>query len=159
MLKEDTLKNDFYFHLRNKLGEVFDDNDIRIFTEFRNDKFKGNIPDMVIAQVDFWKETGSNYFGDDIEECLAVIEFKFKTGYNSSKAIYDDYDKMKKYVQEFDVTGNLYMATIWEYEDDPVNWERKNSAWAKNRLTELNASYKRGTTEMNFYIIDHKSKT
>lgn len=132
LLKEDTLKNAFYFHLRRKLGALFDKNDIRIFTEFTDDKFKGTgcRPDMVIAKVDFDKD--DKYYGNYIEECLSVIEFKYKAGYNSSNDIFKDYEKLHKYAQKLGVECNLYMATIWEYEDDETNWERKNAAWAKN---------------------------
>lgn len=156
LLKEDTLKNSFYFHLRTKLGKIFDENDIRLFTEFTDDKFRGSgcIPDMVIAKVDFDKD--ERYYGDYIEECLCVIEFKYKTGFNSADLIYKDYEKMCKYVKELDVNCKLYMATIWEYEDKPKNWTRKNAAWAKNLLTELNASYELGTTDMRFYVFEHK---
>mgnify|MGYP007112587977 CR=1 FL=1 len=63
---------------------------------------------------------------------------------------------MCKYVKELDVNCKLYMATIWEYEDKPTNWTRKNAAWAKNLLTELNASYELGTTDMRFYVFEHK---
>ena len=156
LLKEDTLKNSFYFHLRTKLGKIFDENDIRIFTEFTDDKFRGSgcIPDMVIAKVDFDKD--ERYYGDYIEECLCVIEFKYKTGFSSADVIYKDYEKMCKYVKELDVNCKLYMATIWEYEDKPTNWTRKNAAWAKNLLTELNASYEIGTTDMRFYVFEHK---
>jgi hypothetical protein len=47
------------------------------------------------------------------------------------------------------------MATIWEYEDDETNWARKNAAWAKNTLTELNASYEREFGDMRFYVWEH----
>ncbi len=156
LLKEDTLKNSFYFHLRMKLGDIFYKNDIRIFTEFTDDKFKksGFRPDMVIAKMNFEKD--GTYYGDDVEECLCVIEFKYKTGYNSVNSIFEDYKKLRNYTQTLGVDCKLYMATIWEHEDDPVNWERKNAAWAKNRLTELNASYKRGTQDIQFYVFEHK---
>ena len=157
LLKEDTLKNSFYFHLRTKLENIFDKNNVRIFTEFTDNKFKksGFRPDMVITKMNFDKD--KKYYGDYVEECLCVIEFKFKTGYNSADTIYNDYQKLCGYTQKLDVDCKLYMATIWEYEDDATNWERKNAAWAKNRLTELNASYIPETTDMRFYVFEHKS--
>ena len=39
LLKEDTLKNSFYFYLRSKLENLFCENNVRIFTEFTDDKF------------------------------------------------------------------------------------------------------------------------
>ncbi len=156
LLKEDTLKNALYFHLRSKLGKVFENNDVRIFTEFTDDKFKGTgcRPDMVIARVDM--NASSKYWGNNVTECLAVIEIKYKAGFTPHHDIIADYEKLKYYVQELGVTAKLYMATIWEYEDDPTNWERKNAAWAKGRLTELNASYARESEgEMRFYVYPH----
>ena len=155
LLKEDSLKNAFYFHLRTKLGRIFYENDIRIYTEFTDDKFNGTRyrPDMVIVKVDFDKET--DLLKECVEECLCVIEFKFKAYFKAQELIYKDFEKLKEYVNKVDNNSKLYMGTIWECEDDPVNWERKNSAWAKNRLTELNASYKRGTNDMQFYIVEH----
>ena len=156
LLKEDTLKNSLYHHLRTKLGKVFDENNIRIFTEFTDDKFKGKHkrPDIVIAKVP--KAQKSCYWGDDVENCLAVIEIKFKSNFQSSEDIYADYDKLKYYKTKLKVDCKLYMATIWEYEDDETNWARKNAAWAKNTLTELNASYERESGDMRFYVWEHK---
>ena len=156
LLKEDTLKNSFYFHLRKKLGKLFDEKDIRIFTEFTDKGFKGTgcRPDMVIARVNL--DDDEEYWGDSVTECLAVIEFKFKSGFNASNDIYKDFKKMRRYANKFKVEGKLYMATIWEYEDDETAWENKNNKWTKDKLVELNASYFRNTEKMNFYIKDHQ---
>ena len=156
LLKEDTLKNALYFHLRNALGELFDQNDVRIFTEFTDEKFKHNRcrPDIVIARVDLDKTV--KYWGDSVTECLAVIEIKFKTGFLPHAEIEADYEKLRYYAEDLGVTGRLYMATIWEYEDDATTWIRKNAAWAKGKVTELNASYERGPNQkMRFYVCNH----
>ena len=52
--------------------------------------------------------------------------------------------------------SNHPLITEKQYEDKPKNWTRKNAAWAKNLLTELNASYELGTTDMRFYVFEHK---
>ena len=155
LLKEDTLKNSIYHHLRSKLGCLFVENDIRIFTEFTDGKFTGTDfrPDLVVAHVDFEQE--KEFYGDYVSECLCVIEIKYKRGYGASKDIYDDYKKLRTYAEDLDVDCKLYMATIWEYEDDETYWEEEDSTWAKGILTELNASYKRETTDMRFYIRKH----
>lgn len=155
LLKEDTLKNAFYFHLRNQLDELLCNNDIRIFTEFTDDKFWGTNfrPDIVIAEMDFSKE--SDYFGDDVKNCLAVIELKYKNSTTPAKVILNDYDKLRKYVEKLKLNCNLYMATIWEREDEESYWEDENSEWAKGILTELNASYEPDTKDMRFYIGEH----
>lgn len=158
LLKEDTLKNAFYFHLRNQLGELLSNNDIRIFTEFTDDKFRGTNfrPDIVIAEMDF--DRHSDYFGDDVKTCIAVIELKYKNSTVPAKTILNDYDKLHKYVKKLklDSKCKLYMATIWEREDEETYWEDENSEWAKDRLTELNASYVPKTKDMRFYISEHK---
>ena len=156
LLKEDTLKNALYFHLRNELEELFDENDVRIFTEFTDEKFKCSRcrPDIVIAKVDMEKSV--KYWGDAVTKCLAVVEIKNKAGFKPHEEIEADYMKLKYYVEDLNVTGCLYMATIWEYEDDATTWIRKNAAWAKGKVTELNASYERGSNQkMRFYVHEH----
>lgn len=155
LLQEDPLKCSIYFHLRNRLGKIFEDNGIRIYTEFTckpfNDAHKR--PDIVIAKMKLEEDCG--YLGETVEEIIAVIEVKFKNGFSSSRTIYDDYEKMKYYAQELDIDAKLYMATIWEYEDDPTAWE-ENESWTKGRLTELNASYIRDSDYvMQFYVWRH----
>ena len=155
LLKEDTLKNAMYFHLRNRIGWLCDECDLRIFTEFTDWDFRhtGKIPDMVIARMDMEKDV--RYWGDAVTECLAVIEIKYKANASASKDIEDDYDKLKYYVEDLKLDCNLYMATIWECEDDPTTWVPEDEDWAKGKVTELNASYERGTWDMRFYIAPH----
>lgn len=156
LLKEDTLKNALYFHLRKRLGKLFDENNIRIYTEFTDKEFKGTRcrPDMVIAKIDL--NAKENYLGDCITDILAVIEFKYKSGYTASNDVYDDYLKLRRYANKFKINGKLYMATIWEYEDKETCWESEKNKWARGKLTELNASYKPETSNMRFYIKEHK---
>lgn len=155
LLKEDTLKNAMYFHLRNRIGWLCDECDLRIFTEFTDWKFRQTrkIPDMVIAKVNM--ESDAPYWGDAVTKCVAVIELKYKRSAAASKDIYEDYDKLRFYIEELGVACNLYMGTIWEYEDDRTTWERKNAAWAKGKVTELNASFSRKTGEPQFYVAPH----
>lgn len=156
LLQEDPLKCVLYFHLRNQLGKVFEENNIRIYTEYIGKPFSDakKKPDMVIARIN--TEMDYDYLGEAVEEIIAVIEIKFKNGFTASNTIYNDYEKLKYYAQELDVEAKLYMATIWEYEDDATAWERKNSAWAKGRLTELNASYIRNSDhQIQFYVYKH----
>ncbi len=156
LLKEDTLKNALYYHLRNELSNIFEKNNIRIFTEFTDGNFKGSKkrPDMVIATVDFDKEAG-DYYGDYIKECLAIIEIKFKNA-NAVDSIYADYDKIREYIDDMGLNAHMYMATIWEERDKPTTWIRKNAAWAKGKVTELNASYiMKSDCEPQFYVCEH----
>ncbi len=109
---------------------------------------------MIIAKIDL--DANENYLGNCITNILAVIEFKYKSGYTASNDVYDDYLKLRKYTNKFKINSKLYMATIWEYEDKETCWEPEKNKWAKGRLTELNASYYPGTNEMRFYIKEHK---
>lgn len=156
ILNEDTLKNAIYYYLRNRLGNLFDELDIRILTEFTDGEFSGSgyRPDMVIAKIDMTSKADS--WRGAITECLAIIELKHKSRHMDNISILDDYDKLKYYIKELGVKGKLYMATIWECEDDASGWIRKNAAWAKDRVIELNASYKRDTDyESQFYVVKH----
>ncbi len=156
LLKEDTLKNALYYHLRSELSDCFEENNIRVFTEFTDGEFKGSKmrPDMVVAAVDFENED-MGYYGNQVKECIAVIEIKYKNK-DAVDTIYDDYDKLKEYIHKLGVSAHLYMATIWENFDKPTTWIRKNAAWAKGQVTELNASYIEGTEyEPQFYVYEH----
>ncbi len=150
LLREDTLKNALYYHLRTELGELFFSEDIRIFTEYGTGIFKGTgyKPDMVIAKVNF--DCDSRKYEDWITNIICVIEIKSKQGFTTSNDIYKDFDKLHKYIDKFDNDCNYYMATIWEYEDEPTSWT-ENAEWAKGKLTELNASFNENG-DMRFYI-------
>ena len=139
LLKEDSLKNALYYHLRNKIGSIMEACDLRIYTEFTDGEFlqSGCRPDMVIVRV----ELGDTYLRNAVRECVAVIEIKYKNSLNAKEGIYADYEKLREYVEKLGVGCRLYMATIWECEDYPTTWIRKNAAWAKGVVTELNASY------------------
>ncbi len=155
LLKEDTLKNALYFHLRGKLGNLLEAHDIRIYTEFTDCEFKhsGYRPDMVIARVDPEKDVA--YWGDAVTECLAVIELKYKSGYTASQDIYEDFSKLRTYIEKLPIDCRLFMATIWEYEDDETSWMESDCDWAIGKVTELNASFKKTDGTPQFYIIEH----
>ena len=158
LLREDTLKNAMYHHLRNKLGPLFEANDIRIFTEFTDCEFqnRGYRPDIVIAKVDMSNDV--DYWGKTITRSLAVLELKYKQGSNSAiKSIEADYSKMKQYISDLKIECRLYMATILEQEREDKPWLNNEPVWAKGRLTELNASYDCSDSdlEMRFYVHQH----
>ena len=154
-MNEDTLKNALYFHLRNKLESVLAENNLRIFTEFNDAEFSGSgfRPDMVIARMDM--NSDADFWRQAVTNCVAVIELKFKSNFCDQEAIRADYDKLKEYIESVRITGKLYMATIWECEDKQTTWIRKNAAWAKGKVTELNASFAWGTCEPQFYVAEH----
>ena len=155
LLKEDTLKNALYFHLRSNLGELFEAHNIRIYTEFTDCEFKGSgfRPDMVIAKIDPGKDV--SYWGDAVTECLAVLELKYKSGYTASQDIYEDFSKLHSYIEDLAIDCKLFMATIWEYEDDETSWMESDCAWATGKVTELNASLAKADGKPQFYVIEH----
>lgn len=155
IMNEDGLKNALYYHLRMRLEKILVENDLRIFNEFKDAEFLGSKyrPDMVIAHVD--SSSDADYWRQAVTNCVAVIELKFKSRFLEKEAIYADYDKLKEYIEKMAIKGKLYMATIWECEDDRTSWIPQNTAWAKGNLTELNASLAWETCESQFYVIPH----
>ena len=157
LLKEDTLKNSLYFHIRTRLGALLEKYNIMIFTEFNTDKFRhsGFRADMVIAQMD--SEKNKNY-GDCVKNFISVIEIKFKGDFKSAPdIIYSDYEKTKKYIKSLSLGDDChyYIATIWECYPDSKWWLDKDVKWAKGKLTELNADFDIRNT-MKFYVKEHK---
>lgn len=155
LMNEDGLKNALYFHLRKRLEPILMENNLRILTEFKDAEFQGSKyrPDMVIAHVDM--DSDADYWRQAVTNCVAVIELKFKSSFHDKETIYADYEKLKEYIESMRISGKLYMATIWECEDNQTTWIRKNAAWAKGKVTELNASLAWGTCEPQFYVADH----
>lgn len=155
LLMEDTLKNALYFHLRTKLGPLFDKHDIKIFTEFNSGKFKGTPyrPDMVIVQID--TDMPGEFLGDCVKEYICIIELKYKSDtYSAANEIYRDYEKIRHYITKMDLDcPKYYMAAIWESRPDSKKW-LDEEAWAKGVLTELNADYG-SKGDMLFYVKEH----
>lgn len=154
-MNEDTLKNALYFHLRNKLEAVLSEYNLRIFTEFNDAEFSGGgfRPDMVIARVDM--DSDVKYWRQAVVDCPIVIELKFKSTFADKETIYADYDKLEKYIESLGIGGKVYMATIWECEDYKTAWLDDNVAWAKGKVTELNASLSWDNGEPQFYVVKH----
>ena len=155
IMNEDGLKTALYFHLRKRLAPVFAEHNLRIFTEFKDAEFSesGFRPDMVIARIDM--NSDAEYWRGAVTDCLAVLELKFKSRFLDKEAIYADYEKLRAYTERLDLSCRLYMATIWECEDDPTTWIRKNAAWAKGKVTELNGSLTWGERKSQFYVHVH----
>ena len=61
---------------------------------------------------------------------------------------------------DFEIMQSIDEAikSIWENRissDYNDNWIRKNAAWAKGKVTELNASLNWGNGEPQFYVVEH----
>ena len=98
IMNEDGLKTTLYFHMRKWLETVFVENDLRIFTEFKDAEFikSGYRPDMVIARIDMNSDAPS--WREAVTNSVAVIELKFKSSFADKEAIYADYDKLREYI-------------------------------------------------------------
>ncbi len=156
LLKEDTLKNALYFHIRNDLTDTFlEENNIRIYTEYY---YKGMIADIVIVQLN--EEPGyKDFIKDEVESVLAVIEIKYK-GAGNEKPFEDDVKKIDRYMTTppNDQT-QYYLAFIHEivYENNEGDsWLTKSQQeWAKGRVTELSGYYVDGKEELEWRVLSH----
>ena len=154
LLKEDSLKNCFYYHLRRKLGRLLKEENLRIYPEYYFDKL-GYRADLAIVRVD--PDCDETWLKDMVTEVLAVIELKYVGG--SSERLVQwakrDISKMRNYVQAGKLDCQLYFGIIYEEECSSLAGMDKRSTnnWAAGRVTELNAGYINGKMkfEVNSY--------
>lgn len=162
LLKEDSLKCSFYYHLRNKLGDEFlQQNNLRIFSEFNDSKLKGQKVRADIAIVIFNPNKKDYYFGNRVTDIVAIIELKFKGKNVSAEHFLDDIVKTKKYIKDLDIKNcHYYLGFIHENEyEEGTQWIYKNRdlKWANKKVTELFANkIKDGNGNLEFGIIPHK---
>lgn len=153
LLKEDTLKNALYYHLRTELASLLEKKNLRIFTEFYHGGF---IADLAIVKLN--DEPGYNdHLKDDIENVLAIIELKYKSC-GTMKFFKDDVLKIKNYIDATPLASTqYYLAFIheaeYEYIEDDSWLTLEQQVWAKDRLTELSGHYIDG--EMTWTVLSH----
>lgn len=160
LLKEDSLKNAFYYHLRSSLGELLEENDLRIFTEFNDAGLKniGFRADLAIVKVPRYFK---GYMGKHIEEVLAIIEFKFLSQRQSGiNAVYKDVEKIKQYIKKNKFHEcQYYLGVIHEVSFDSSNilWldGRQTKNWADGCVTELGACYIDGSNSLCFTVTSY----
>lgn len=146
LLKEDCLKNSFYYHLRRRLGDDFlDKNRLQIFTEFNDGPLQGTGKRADIAIVKLMPEGEDGYPGhlrNYIEEIVAIIELKHKNGQSATEEIYKDFQKLKDYIQKDKIDCQYYEGVIHEVQWEEKAWldKRSTNNWAKGKVTELVAS-------------------
>ncbi|MCM3124396.1 MULTISPECIES: hypothetical protein [unclassified Mesobacillus] len=153
LLKEDTLKNALYFHLRTKLASLLEKHNLRIFTEFYHGGF---IADLAIVQLKD-DPSDSDHLKDGIENVLAIVELKYKAG-GAMKFFEDDVLKIKNYIDATpSATTQYYLAFIheaeYEYVEDDSWLTLEQQVWAKDRLTELSGHYVDG--KMTWTVLSH----
>lgn len=156
LLKEDSLKNSLYFHIRSKLQEVLKDNNVRIYPEYYFQELKYRA-DLAIVQVD--TESENYYLKDRVSEVVAIFELKYVNASNNDEAteqwIMEDIKKFKRYIQEGKLNAQFYFAVIYENERKRMNWmdQRSSKHWAKGRVTELDAAIV--SEEMQFEVYSY----
>ncbi|WP_035721768.1 hypothetical protein [Gracilibacillus boraciitolerans] len=157
LLKEDSLKNAFYYHVRNRLGEDFlEKYNLRIFTEYFVD---GERIDLVIVQIDPFRAKES-YLGDCITEIIVAVEMKYKNSYTSDKVFLQDVDKVLSFIRNWKSnTTTFYLAFIHEKymnSQEKMSWiHDKHIEIVKGKVTELNAYWDEVSDETRWIIYDH----
>lgn len=156
LLKEDTLKNAFYYHLRTRLGdELLNENNLRIFTEYY---ISGERIDLVIAEIDSETATES-YLGDSIKKVLVAIEMKYKSGSVNESVFYQDINKILPFIDTWGNDTKHYFAFIQERyfkTDDIINWiGKEESSKIKGKVTELYAYWDKDSNDAIWRIFGY----
>jgi len=164
ILKEDSLKNSFYHHLRNEVDSLCRENDIRIYTEFNEKglKAKGLRTDIAIVSLKP-SENDHCYLGERIDDVLAIIELKCRgDGSPGTSAIYRDVNKTKNYIKNFTFPECQYYLGIiheYSYSFSELHWldKRQSNNWGRGRVTELNACYydEYGENDIGFSVCSY----
>lgn len=162
LLKEDSLKNAFYYHLRRRLGDEFlRKHQLHIYTEFNNGPLKGTgkRADIAIVQLD---ENGidnndHSYIGDYVSDVVAIFELKYKNGYNAEKNIQADVRKLHSYIKKDKIDCMYYLVAISEMsqENNCFIKDNQRTLWAKGKVTELVGIYKKDSDEVEFDTFNH----
>lgn len=146
LLKEDTLKNSFYFHLRKRLDPLFKQANVVVFTEFRL-KELNQIADIAIVQIEPWTPLkAEKNLEDSVINILALFEFKYKSySKQIEAAIYKDKYKIKQYINTYKDKYRdcrYYYVVLYEELVDPFFWmEKEDAQWAGGYVTELASGY------------------
>ncbi len=158
LLKEDTLKNAIYYHLRNRLGDTFiKENHLAIFTEYKIDT--GQKIDLVVVEIDAIKAKTS-YLGDCVKKVIAVIEIKYKGKYASDEIFNKDINKILGYSKVFrDVDSKLYVAFVREkyFSSDNVTYflPDNKKTLAKNKIVEMLAYWLSDDDSTQWIVKEH----
>lgn len=141
-LLEDSLKNAFYFHLRNKLTDLFLlENNIRIYTELNTGV--GERIDLAVVRINNDEE---KHLSARIIEYLAVIELKYKSAQTTINPFFSDIQKAKNYLKRKNYNNcQYYLGFIHEveYSLKEISWltVKQQRTWAAGCLTELSGFY------------------
>ncbi|MEH6993713.1 hypothetical protein V7075_13525 [Neobacillus drentensis] len=156
LLKEDSFKNAFYYHLRRRIGDDYlKTNNLRIFTEFY---IEGERIDLVIAEINPLMAE-EEHLGYCITKIVAGIEMKHKGKYASEKLFDKDISKVIAYSKKLDFDTMLYVAFIREkyfYSDEVTYWMSDDQIeLARGKVTELYSYIDAETENMVWLIEEH----
>lgn len=154
LIREASLQNSLYHHIRCHLGSFLEMHNLYIYPEFyfRELKFRA---DLVIVEMDMEKET--QWLSERVTDIAAIIELKYDGGYAETTEdwIKSDKEKIRKYASKLKYNCQFYWGVLYEAECTWLHWfdKRSTNTWGKGRLTELNAGFLDGrmTFEVNSY--------
>ena len=114
LLKEDTLKNAFYYHLRRRLGDKYlETNNLAIFTEYYVPELKQRV-DLVVVEMNPLKAQ-SGYLGNAVKRIIAIVEMKYKGKAATDLIFEQDVEKVLGYSQLYnEEITKFYVAFIRE---------------------------------------------
>lgn len=154
LIGEDTLKNVFFFHLRNYLKYEIEKDNLRIYTEYyvkdaksKADILIGYLNDKTMKMLD---ETREYYCTKEAVEPLAIFELKYKSYSGGENDFCLDISKVKERYKNVTELENcdFYLCFISEYDFGCHKWSDDE------RITELTACYNSDSKEMKWYPKD-----
>ena len=140
LIKEASLQCALYHHLRLRLADILEENNLYIYPEFYFKDLKYRA-DLVIVEMDMNMQT--SYLSARVIDLAAIIELKYDGGNAKSTEDYikSDMPKLKRYFQSLPYDCQFYFGVIYENECEWLHWfdKRTSQNWGNGRLTELNA--------------------
>lgn len=140
LLKEDTLKNAFYFHIRRRLGDNFlKENNLAIFTEYYLKSTKQKV-DLAIVEIS--EDIAGKHLSECVINIISIIEMKHKNIYANESVFEDDVDKVISYTKSIPFSDTrYYLAFIREvpfHPEDVEGWlENTEKEYLEGKITEL----------------------
>jgi len=151
ILKEDSLKNCLYHHIRRKLGTRFlEEHNLRIYSEFNEADMKGIGRKADIAIVEIGDDYKS-HLSDNIRYIHFIIELKYGS---SDKDFFTDINKVKEYINYWQIDCLFYLGFIAEKPYDCPKWldKRATNNWADKKVTVLSANSDFDNDTIQFYV-------
>lgn len=140
LIKEASLQCALYHHLRLRLTDILEENNLYIYPEFYFKDLKYRA-DLVIVEMDM--SLPVTYLASCVTDIAAVIELKYDGGNAKSTEDYikSDMPKLKRYFQALPDGCQFYFGVIYENECKWLHWfdKRTTQNWGSGHLTELNA--------------------